>query len=424
MGGDYSLWGLALKFVPQLTRTNRQTANSILNSFCNSRRGDYLNLASRINERLWSAVRVTYETGNYSGAIADSIYYLSDLIRNKSGLDSDGVQLVNASFGGTAPVVKVNALNTQSDLDEQKGVQFLLMGIYTAIRNPRSHEKRTDTVETADSIIGFIDYLTKLIDSARSPFDADQVIGQVFDPYFGQSNKYASLIVERVPIRKLLDILLQIFHRRSDGPIRNIVLFTKAALKTLSAEEQASFWLVASDALESTRSDSDFIKLIQITQENWEKISEIARLRTEHVLVKSVREGEYSSLKKTCMKGSLGTWITGIAEKLTLKREYESAVSLRISSEQQDARAYAYEYHFGWLRTLCPTPPTWVINRLRKLLEANDRITYEALSFVATFQEIDPFTEESCEDKWAIALKDAYEAYVPTSEITDDDIPF
>ena len=320
--------------------------------------------------------------------------------------------------------MKVNALNTQSDLDEQKGVHFLLMGIYTAIRNPRSHEKRTDTVETADSIIGFIDYLTKLIDSARSPFDADQVIGQVFDPYFGQSNKYASLIVERVPTRKLLDILLQIFHRRSDGPIRNIVLFTKAALKALSVEEQASFWLVASDALESTRSDSDFIKLIQITQENWEKISEIARLRTEHVLVKSVRDGEYSSLKKTCIKGGLGTWITGIAEKLTLKREYESAISVRISSEHQDARAYAYEYHFDWLRALCPTPPTWVINRLKKLLESNDRLTYEALSFVATFQEIDPFTEEKSEDKWAIALKDAYEAYVPTSEITDDDIPF
>ena len=106
-----------------------------------------MNLSSSIDERLWLSVRATYEATNYSGAILDSIYFLSDVIRDKSGLDSDGLQLVGAAFSGTNPIIKVNPLHTQSDQDEQKGVHFLLMGIYSAIRNPRSHGRQSDTVE-------------------------------------------------------------------------------------------------------------------------------------------------------------------------------------------------------------------------------------------------------------------------------------
>jgi uncharacterized protein (TIGR02391 family) len=128
-----------------------------------------LNLSSTINERLWTAIRGTYEAGNYSGAILDSIYFLSDVIRDKSGLESDGLQLVGSAFSGANPIIKINSLHTQSDQDEQKGIHFLLMGIYSAIRNPRSHEKRIDTVETADAIIYFVDYIHGLIDKLTLP---------------------------------------------------------------------------------------------------------------------------------------------------------------------------------------------------------------------------------------------------------------
>jgi uncharacterized protein (TIGR02391 family) len=193
-----------------------------------------LNLSSTINERLWTAIRGTYEAGNYSGAILDSIYFLSDVIRDKSGLESDGLQLVGSAFSGANPIIKINSLHTQSDQDEQKGIHFLLMGIYSAIRNPRSHEKRIDTVETADAIIYFVDYIHGLIDKARSPFDADEVLRKVFDPLFGQSEKYADLIVGKVPARKLLDILIQVFHRRTEPPGRNVELFIKSSLKVLT----------------------------------------------------------------------------------------------------------------------------------------------------------------------------------------------
>jgi uncharacterized protein (TIGR02391 family) len=378
-----------------------------------------LNLSSTINERLWTAIRGTYEAGNYSGAILDSIYFLSDVIRDKSGLESDGLQLVGSAFSGANPIIKINSLHTQSDQDEQKGIHFLLMGIYSAIRNPRSHEKRIDTVETADAIIYFVDYIHGLIDKARSPFDADEVLRKVFDPLLGQSEKYADLIVGKVPARKLLDILIQVFHRRTEPPGRNVELFIKSSLKVLNDVELYSFWQVVSESLENATTDAEFRTVISIAQNDWEKIAEIARLRAEHRLIESIREGEYNNIKKVCTKGSLGTWATRIVDKMDLNQEYRLAVASRLMSIIPAARAYAYQYHFDTYRRLQTVPWLPVLNSLKRYLKEQDQMTYNALIFV----EGDIFASET-DEKWIAALKEDYAAFVPNVELSDDDIPF
>ena len=378
-----------------------------------------MNLSSTINERLWTAIRGTYEAGNYSGAILDSIYFLSDVIRDKSGLESDGLQLVGSAFSGANPIIKINSLHTQSDQDEQKGIHFLLMGIYSAIRNPRSHEKRIDTVETADAIIYFVDYIHGLIDKARSPFDADEVLRKVFDPLLGQSEKYADLIVGKVPARKLLDILIQVFHRRTEPPGRNVELFIKSSLKVLNDVELYSFWQVVSESLENATTDAEFRTVISIAQNDWEKIAEIARLRAEHRFIESIREGEYNNIKKVCTKGSLGTWATRIVDKMDLNQEYRLAVASRLMSIIPAARAYAYQYHFDTYRRLQTVPWLPVLNSLKRYLKEQDQMTYNALIFV----EGDIFASET-DEKWIAALKEDYAAFVPNVELSDDDIPF
>src|SRR6267378_4230148 len=108
-----------------------------------------MTLEASLDERLWAAIEASYSVGNYSAAILDSLHFLSELIRTKSGLESDGHQLVGDAFGGPDPVIKINSLQTDSERNEQKGVEFLLRGLYTGVRNPRSHEKRVDTIDTA-----------------------------------------------------------------------------------------------------------------------------------------------------------------------------------------------------------------------------------------------------------------------------------
>jgi uncharacterized protein (TIGR02391 family) len=375
-----------------------------------------LNLSAAISERLWLAIRATYEAGNYSGAILDSVNFLGDVIRDKSGLDSDGVALVGPAFSGTNPISKVNSLHTQSDQDEQRGVHFLLMGLYSAIRNPRSHGKRTDTAEVADPIIFFVDYLLGLIDKARSPFDAEQLMEKVIDPLFGPSEKYADLIVARIPKRKLLDVSVQVFRRRADVPEKNLGFFWDAAIKVLSDDEQADLWRVVSEELESAAEESDFISAIRLAKRHWEQVSEIARLRTEHLLIKSVCEGEYDEGKRKCTKGALGTWAAEIGTHMLLKKEYAQAITGRLLSHHPNARAYCFQYHFNVLREIRPDPGSRTLEKLNELLDAKDQSTYYALWFVRV--------GDGAVDQWVAALKAGYEACTSHFEISDDDIPF
>jgi hypothetical protein len=69
-----------------------------------------MNLQTSIDAGLWAAVQATYEAGNYTGAILDSIHLLSDLIRNKvsvrgsTGLTHDPV---NERNGDVTPTERV-----------------------------------------------------------------------------------------------------------------------------------------------------------------------------------------------------------------------------------------------------------------------------------------------------------------------------
>jgi hypothetical protein len=81
-----------------------------------------MNIETRIDKRLWDAIRSSYENRNFTGSIQDSIYFLSDLIREKSGLEGDGATLVGQAFGGSSPLLKVNRLKTENDKNVQKGI--------------------------------------------------------------------------------------------------------------------------------------------------------------------------------------------------------------------------------------------------------------------------------------------------------------
>jgi len=372
-----------------------------------------MELSGAVDSRLWAAVHNAYEAGNYTGAILDSIHYLSELIRNKSGLDSDGNALVGSAFGGQNPVIKVNPLHTESDRDEQRGVEQLLRGVYTAIRNPRSHEKREDPVESADAIIFFVDYLTALIDKSRSPFDTQQIIERVFDRHFAQNEKYADLLVARIPMRKRLEVLSEIFRRRGEGRSKSIVYFTTAVLKTLSAEEQAAFWEMVSEELEIAVTDSEFRSAIQLAEDDWLKVSEVARLRCENRLIESISEGEYDAQRKTCPKGSLGTWARDIAKHFTLQTEYVVAVLGRLQSSDPAARAYAIQYHLFTLKAVRPEPTYGIVQVLRQCLMEGDASIHDALSFLK---------REPKESGWVKQLKEAYDNFIPA--IADDNIPF
>jgi uncharacterized protein (TIGR02391 family) len=160
--------------------------------------GININLKTKINNELWSVIKRNYESESYSEAILDAIYYLNNLIRNKTGLESDGTNLVGQAFGGEKPKIKVNDLQTESDWNVQKGLLLTMKGIMRAIRNPRSHDKYDDDIKDAEAIIVFIDYLCRIITESKTQFSKDEYLDRVLDENYFKNKRYSELLVEEI----------------------------------------------------------------------------------------------------------------------------------------------------------------------------------------------------------------------------------
>ena len=212
---------------------------------------------------------------------------------------------------------------------------------------------------------------------------------------------------------------MQVFQRRLEGDGKNVAVFCNALLSRLTSDEQTAFWSAASESLQSATSDGEFRSIIQIAgKRHWLNLSEIARVRTENRLIKSILSGRINLGTRHCRDGALGTWASGLSEHFALQEEYVSALAKKLGSEDPDERGYVLEFLFGDLRTLRSTPPPSVIRRLVRLLQDSDDEVYKALEFLS-----DPWAEEA----WVAALKDAYSKYTSSPEqfvLSDDDVPF
>jgi len=76
------------------------------------------------------------------GAVFEASKGLAERIREMSGLDTDGHQLVQDAFEGASPMVAFNSLRSDTERNEQRGLANILKGVFSAFRNPAAHEPR------------------------------------------------------------------------------------------------------------------------------------------------------------------------------------------------------------------------------------------------------------------------------------------
>lgn len=105
-----------------------------------------------------------FRTGHYANAIVDGVITLNDLVRKKTGLELDGVPLMQKAFSKNNPLLKFNPLADDSDRNEQQGFMEWFTGTVTGLRNPRAHKIIKDDPEMALEFIAFISLLAKLVD--------------------------------------------------------------------------------------------------------------------------------------------------------------------------------------------------------------------------------------------------------------------
>lgn len=315
-----------------------------------------MNLQTSIRQDLWLSISNTYSAENYSHAVLDAMHHLSNVLRDKTGVDGDGASLVGQALGGDSPRLRINKLQTETERNIQKGTEHILRGMYLSIRNPRSHEQVEDTKDAADAIIYFVNYLLAVIAESEEPFTLPRFLEWVFDPDFVMSDRYAELLADEIPVNKRLDTLIEVFRQRAEGDGKKLKYLARAILSKLTEEQVRQFLMVVSEEMKVVRDDASVRSILQLLPPKlWPGLSEAARLRVENKLLRSIQEGEaYENSGGT--KGSLGTWARDFVPHFSNRDEVARVIVEKLEDGDADDRRYVHRFFMSVL-------PLVILNR-------------------------------------------------------------
>jgi hypothetical protein len=303
-------------------------------------------------------------------------------------------------------------LQSESDKNIQAGISQILRGLYQAIRNPRSHEKYNDSKTDADSIILFIDYLTKIIGQSKSPFTKHEFLERVFESDFVPKKRYADLLVKEIPKKQTLDIFIDVYNHKEHGNGDNLKVFFNSLIEKLNDEELKEVYELISEELKTTDSTNTMRLILQIFPNNFlEKYNEISRLRLENKLIDSIRNGRFVPKKNYCQSGAFGTWAGSRYEYFILKDDLIDAILDNLSSTDEHKQDYIFRYFFHCLPKLVNPPDYRIEAVIYDGLKAGNKKFYDALKYK--------------DKKWRKPFQEAYDNFREAEpEYDDDDIPF
>ena len=88
-----------------------------------------------------------YRNGHLRDAVLNGVIAVFDLIRDRTGLDLDGKELVGQAFGRDRGRLVFSEIKTETGRNDQKGFLQIYEGIYTEVRNVKAHSLNHDLNE-------------------------------------------------------------------------------------------------------------------------------------------------------------------------------------------------------------------------------------------------------------------------------------
>lgn len=113
-------------------------------------------------------VRKLFDDGHWEQSVFEAFKFLEKEVKRLSGLrGKTGYALMMEAFNEDKANIKLNALITDAEVDEQRGFKFIFSGAATGIRNPRGHEVDIgDTPDEALDYLGLASLLLRRLDAA------------------------------------------------------------------------------------------------------------------------------------------------------------------------------------------------------------------------------------------------------------------
>lgn len=95
-----------------------------------------------IHAEIKKVSRELFINKHYAQAILEAFKKINNMVKIKSGrLDLDGKSLMTTVFSRNNPTLRLNVLETATDLDQQEGYMHLFAGSIQGIRNPKAHDE-------------------------------------------------------------------------------------------------------------------------------------------------------------------------------------------------------------------------------------------------------------------------------------------
>jgi uncharacterized protein (TIGR02391 family) len=85
--------------------------------------------------------RELFDQGHHAAAVFEAFKAVNNRVKEVSGLESDGKDLMARAFKPDNPVLTLADLTVETGRNIQSGYQFLFMGAVVGIRNPHAHER-------------------------------------------------------------------------------------------------------------------------------------------------------------------------------------------------------------------------------------------------------------------------------------------
>lgn len=109
---------------------------------------------------------------NYFHAVLEAVKSVADKLRARTGLEDDGIALVDRALTGDPPMLAINALKTDSEKSEQRGFANLVRGCFSMFRNPTAHAARIHWAmgkDDAEDLLSLASLIHRRLDAAHMP---------------------------------------------------------------------------------------------------------------------------------------------------------------------------------------------------------------------------------------------------------------
>jgi uncharacterized protein (TIGR02391 family) len=106
-----------------------------------------------IHPKIYEYCNAELITENYFHSVFEAVKSIAEEIRKKTNLTLDGAELLDKAFSISNPLLKINALQTETEQSEQKGFTNLIKGVFGMFRNTTAHSPKIVWTITEDEAL-------------------------------------------------------------------------------------------------------------------------------------------------------------------------------------------------------------------------------------------------------------------------------